>query len=139
MYPVYCISYSCMFIVFLYNPSLYTPGVVYTICIFLCYLYAIQCTMYIVIFFMLLPAQATQLEYLLPIWHDSLISVYIDKESYHRLSETLLIFCIKRCQNNGVRQTFWCDSTACAVGWLDFSLFSQIVSKSMAKVVYPCQ
>ena len=31
------------------------------------------------------------------------------------------------------------DLTGYLLGWLDFPLFSRIVSELMAKVVYPCQ
>ena len=37
----------------------------------------------------------------------SIYMYYIDRKSFHRLSETPSILCLKLCQNNGVGRTFW--------------------------------
>ena len=74
-------------------------------------------------------------------WHDSLSMYYIDKESYHRLSETPPILCIKHVKNNGVKRNFWSYSThemyysieSCSVE--EKSIIQWIHEKSIIQVI----
>ena len=62
-------------------------------------------------------------------WHNNLLK---SQRSSHTDTVDLLL-----------QMTFWrlerCFYSIYILGWLDFPLFSRIISELMAKVVYPCQ